>query len=614
MNRVGMADPSHVIRSWPPSTRRAAASLTLVIAGILAYSNALDGPFLFDDVPAIVDNGDIRQILPLWRSPTESDRTSINSRPLVRLSLALNYAADGLDVRGYHALNIVIHGACALLMMGLLRRALAGPQVRCASGRAAGFAFAAAVLWLVHPVNSQVVDYVVQRSESLVAACYLLTLYGLTRGATGGRLWYAVSVSACLAGMMAKEVMVTAPVMALLWDRTFLSEGLRLSLARRPAYYTCLASTCLLLVGLLWSRPHGGSIGVGSGVGPVVYALNQAESVVTYLRLLIWPSPLVLDYGFARGLAVVEVLPELLCIASLLVATGWALIRHPAFGLAGAWFFIILAPTSSVIPLVGEVAAERRVYLSAMAPVTLTVIVTWWALRSVVWRWAGPAVLLVCAVVLIAATRARNEQFRGVEVWQVAVKARPHNPRGHTSLGVALAAGDRWREAELHFRRALELRPGFAEAHYNLGNAWMQVGGLDSAVTQYRAAIAAEAEDAQAHANLAAALRGLGDVAGAQRHGRLAVGHNPRLPVGHTNLAIALQDLGRFDEAIQHFQEAVRLDPDNPVALHNLAAALQASGDLEGAESHYRAALLLRPDLVSARRGLNDLLPEGSME
>jgi Flp pilus assembly protein TadD len=84
--------------------------------------------------------------------------------------------------------------------------------------------------------------------------------------------------------------------------------------------------------------------------------------------------------------------------------------------------------------------------------------------------------------------------------------------------------------------------------------------------------------------------------------------------VGHTNLAIALQDLGRFDEAIQHFQEAVRLDPDNPVALHNLAAALQASGDLEGAESHYRAALLLRPDLVSARRGLNDLLPEGSME
>jgi len=286
----------------------------LIAVGVLAYANSLSGPFIFDDIPAIVENADIREVLPLWRSPAESDRPSINSRPVVRLSLSLNNAFGGLEVRGYHLANIGFHILCALLLAVCLQRTLVlssmAPSVsKYAESLASAsppprlrLASASALIWLLHPVNNQTVNYVTQRSEALVAVFFLGTLYALLRGACGGRRWLLVSVVACLLGMGSKEVMVSAPILALLFDRTFLAGDFASALRVRRAYYLALSSTWVVLIALMWARPHGDSIGLDLGVGTIGYGLSQAGALLVYLKLLVWPQPLLIDYALPRSL------------------------------------------------------------------------------------------------------------------------------------------------------------------------------------------------------------------------------------------------------------------------------------------------------------------------
>src|SRR5688572_14226025 len=170
----------------------------LVVAGVLAYWNSFAVPFVLDDLAAIVDNRSIRE---WWNLAgllvPEQGASPVAGRPVVNLSLAVNYAIGELDVRGYHVWNLAIHTGCALLMFGLVRRTLEGPGIPGAlSRRSIDLAFASALIWAVHPLNSEVIDYVIQRTESMMALFYLLTLYASVRAVGTGRraLWQAAAV------------------------------------------------------------------------------------------------------------------------------------------------------------------------------------------------------------------------------------------------------------------------------------------------------------------------------------------------------------------------------------------------------------------------------------
>lgn len=591
-----------------PSMRHTALSLLcLLIVGGWTYSNSLDGPFLFDDIPAIVENGDIRSLLPLWRTDG-GERTSINSRPVVRLSLAFNYWLGGLEVRGYHVVNLGLHLACALMLLLLLRRTLRRdmlPEVVRSSPHA--IAFGAALLWLVHPLNSQCVNYVTQRSSSIAALMLLLTLYALHRGARDRR-WLGFSVLACVVGMAAKELMVAAPLLALLYDRTFLAGSFREAMRKRGVTHAALAMTWGVLALLLWSRPHGDTIGQDLGVTTFQYLLNQAQSLATYISLLAWPSPLILDYGYAKALTVADVWAEACIILSLLGFTAWALVRRPVVGFAGAWCFLLLAPTSSFVPLVGEVAAERRMYAPSMALLALVAVLSWQMLAH--WRraWLAPALLLPATLALALTTRARNDDFADVErMWRTVVEARPGNVRARTSLGVALAGRGQLDEAVTHYRQAIAARPTYGDAHYNLGNALLHSGQPQEAAGHYRRALEVDPTDAMAHTNLGVALRQLGQPEAAQRHLHEAVRLDPNLAVAHNNLAIVLRSRSRMQEAIEQFRRAIGADPEYAAAHFNLGAALEDNGERREAIERYREALRLRPGMESARARLQRL-------
>ena len=347
----------------------------LVLAGLVVYWNSFSGPFVFDDVASVVENQQIRS----WRladvlAPEREAPTA--GRPLVNASFAFNYALGGLDVRGYHAWNLGVHLACALLLFGVVRRTLQAPALRARFGdRAADLAFAVALLWAVHPLNTEVVDYITQRTESMMGMFYLATMYASLRAVTEPSWrWPSVAALCCAAGMACKESMVTAPLMVALYDRSFVFPSVRDAWARRWRLYAGLAAAWIVLALLLWSGPRAHSAGFASGITAWTYLLNQTRMIPHYLRLAIWPRSLVVNYGWPAPVTLADVLPQALFISVLFVATVVALVRSPALGFAGAWFFVTLAPTSSIVPIATEVGAERRMYLPLIAIIALAVV------------------------------------------------------------------------------------------------------------------------------------------------------------------------------------------------------------------------------------------------
>jgi Flp pilus assembly protein TadD len=577
----------------------------LLVAGAVAYANGLEGPFIYDDATAIVDNESLRHLWPPGRVLRSPPSTPLAGRPVVALTLAVNYALGGLDVRGYHALNIAVHIGCALLLAGIIRRTLLTSPLREHFGRASGgLALACALVWMTHPLQTECVSYVTQRTESMMGLFYLLTLYFAIRalGSAHARWWCAASVLSCGLGMASKEVMVTAPVMVVLYDWSFRSEPFRDVLARRFGLYAGLAATWVVLAALVAPGPRAETVGFGHGVTAASYALNQCVMIVHYLRLAFWPHPLVLDYGFPRSLTIAEAAPYAVVVAGLLVTTAVALAYRPALGFPWTWLFVILAPTSSVVPIATEVAAERRMYLPVAGLIVFAIVTGYRLLEAAAERLPrrrptgaalkrslGPVALLVAVVPLVWATRQRNALYADpVAIWQTAVQAVPQNHRARTNLGIALADRQRLDDAIEQLRLALVIKPDSARAHYNLGNALAARGRVDEAMAHYRATLKVKPDAAEAHHNLGLALAREGRLREAIHHFQSALAIKPADAEAHHNLGKALAMTGRPREALSHLRRAGNLAPQWPDPLRDAAwilATYPEPGSRNGAEA-----------------------------
>ena len=575
----------------------------LAAGAIAVYSRTFSVPLLFDDNPTIVDNSTIRHWSTAFWPPIN---TTASGRPILNLSLAINYAISGTAVWSYHALNLAIHVLAGLTLFGIVRRTLvprAGPA-------AALIAFSAALLWTLHPLQTESVTYIVQRAESLMGLCYLLTLYGFIRGAEADgrprRRWFALSVAACLLGMATKEVMVSAPLIVLLYDRTFVAGSFREAWRRRWRLHVALAATWLPLVWLVagtgWNRS--GSAGLDVGITPWAYWLTQFEAVARYLWLSVWPHPLVFEYGTFWVHHCGEVAPYTLVVVPLVAATLVALWRWPAWGFWGAWFFVILAPTS-LVPGAVQMIVEHRMYLPLAAVTTLAAMGIHAAVRRQSW-----VVFAALALGLGMLTARRNEDYRSVlTIWSDTVAKRPNNARAHNNLGLAWSEmPGRLNDAIAQYEEALRLKPDYAGAHNNLGNAWAQMPGrLNDAIAQLEEALRQQPDDAAAHTNLGNAwsqLPGRLDDAIAQYEEALRL--QPDYAGAHNNLGGALAQMpGRLHDAIDQFEEALRLQPDYAGAHNNLGLAWsQMPGRLNDAIDQFEEALRLQPDYAGAHNNL----------
>jgi tetratricopeptide (TPR) repeat protein len=567
--------------AWPQA-------LALLLAAVLCYANSLRVPFLLDD--PFVDVLD---------APLD-----YSTRPLVWASFDLNRALSGGDTWSYHAFNGLVHLACALLLLGVLRRGMRLVAPGLGARTRAGLALATTLLWTCHPLQTSAVTYLSQRAESLAACLYLVVVYAFLRSLDASRpfAWRGLALLALALGFAVKETIATAPPFLLLLDATLIAGGPRAALRQRGGFHGALLLAGLAL-GLVFVVPLLQAEESSAGFrletfGTLEYARTQPGVILHYLRLALWPHPLCFDYAWPIAARLSDWLPQTAALAALLGVTAAWLLRRSWGGVAGAFFFLFLAPTSSFVPI-QDPAFEHRMYLPLAAVLLLAVMGAWWLCTRLLPRArALPAVLAaVSALACAALTVRRNQDYRTAEgLWRLTIEQAPHNARAHGNLGCVLLTAGRVEEAIQSLITGMGLDPRLGFIHLNLGNAYLRLGKVDHAISFLERG-ARLSEDARGIDILGGALFDKGDYLGATRQFRKALELAPG-PRAHHRLAKALGMLERREEALQHLAEALRLDPGYEEARLESAALLVELGRPEEALEHLREALATPPNPV----------------
>jgi tetratricopeptide (TPR) repeat protein len=583
----------------------------LAVAALLAaavwavYGRAIHAPLMFDDSNSVIHNPSVARLWPLVGDsdvpgPLNPQREFCTAgRPLVNLSLAVNYHFSRYDSASYHIFNIVVHVFSALLLWAILRRTLRLQVFQGRFERVAGvLAFLVALVWALHPLQTEAVEYITQRTELMMAFFYLATLYASLRfwAATslpGRATWLALAALACLAGMACKEVMVSAPVMVLLFERTFVTGSFRRALADSWRLYLALSLGWLLLLALNIGGSRAETAGFGLSVPAHVWWFTQTKALLMYLKLCVWPWPLVIHYELSRLETFGAAWPWVLPVALLGLLTLLLVWRRTAAGYALTWMFAILSPTL-VVPIITENAAERRMYLSLAALVALAVVGAYELARRMVGGQApnagaasrpGRPLVIVVAVTLPLAFVAGAVSAHRVAVyndplqlWQDALAHQPDSPLVRINLGITLMTSGRAEEAIPHFEEAIRIKPYDGGTHNNLGFCLIKIGRPQEALGHIEQAIERSPDSAEAQNNMGLVLTALGRTNEAVEHFEQALELKPSYADAQVNLGVALGRLDRPQDAISHLEQALRIEPDHADAFNPLLSAYMALG------------------------------------
>lgn len=516
-------------------------AITLVAVTCVVYWNSFSGQFVFDDILQITDNPNVRQLWPLadWQ------------RPLGYFSFQLNYAFGGLNPWGYHLVNLLIHCANGLLLFDLARRCIervaADELLR---SRARFIAFAIALVWLVHPLTTTAVTYTVQRLESLMALCFLGCLYSLLRSADSARprIWQAGAVTTMLLGVLTKEVMITCLPVALLFDRAFVARSWQ-GVFHRKLFYGALALPLVwTFVTMRMTNAEEYAAGFGfRGVTPWEYLRTQPQVLLHYLHLSFWPNELLLDYGWPVANDPLSIYLPGLVILGLLSLSQFALGKYPPLGSVGFAAFLILGPSSSIMPI-ADLCFEHRFYLPLMGVVALVVFGVYCLIERYVAIEKQSGVAFALAIVAVGGlgyrTMLRNADFANpIRLWEKNVAARPEHGRPHLLLAMLYDRAGRMAEAGEQYQAAVAAKPNYFKGLLNLGGWHFRLGEFQAAANCFERASQVE----------------------------------PRNPAGYTQWGRALLELGDINAARPPLETALQLDPRDPVALRALAWLLSTS-------------------------------------
>jgi len=539
----------------------------IVTVGLLAFRSSFSVPFVFDDIQNIVGNPFIKEL-----SNFSQPSAFLGNRPVPLLSFALNYHFHGLQVTGYHVINLAIHLANALLVYCLVVvvfRIQASDQLRPASTPHL-YACAASLLFVSHPLQTGAVTYIVQRSTLLATFFYLvsISLYlvarsstsdGSTRGWAGFRICYTVSLLSCLMAMKCKEIAFTIPVTITLAEFMFISSPLRARIRHLLPFIITLAVIPLSL--LLMVSPSGSILGQfqqSSTIPRPDYLLTQFRVVLTYLRLLVLPVGQNIDYDFPvlSSFFQLPVMASFLFHVTVVSAAAWLatvpkdrnpLARFISFGVV--WFYVTLIVESSIIPL-DDVIFEHRMYLPSVGfflacVTTAGILKKRWGQRRAI---ANGAWFLLGGIVITfaIATYQRNKVWQSnMSIWRDAARKSPLKSRPHYNLGYFLAESGDLHAAIREFQAAVRLDPNNSPARNNLGIAYVQTGNIPAALREFREAVIVDRSNATAH----------------------------------FNLGYLLAEQGQPKAAINELQKGLQLEPTNQAAINQLNILLNLVRD-----------------------------------
>ena len=628
--------------------------LALAAIAAVVFGNTLGNELLWDDTALIRDNTFIRQWrnIPSFFTPrywNEAHPFAGHYRPVRTVTFALDYSLWGLNPAGYHATNILLHVVNVLLIFYLARLMLgaAGP------GRAgpAVFPFLAALFFAVHPIHTESINFVKNRSELLALLFSLLSLLLFVRHFAPGRDW---SRRARLAGawfclvpaLLSKEAALTLPGVALWYAVCFFpGRALGRALVRVLPFG-------LIMLGYFWftqtfiQPATAAAVGAPVPSGLMQQALTVVKTAGIYVKMLAAPFALNAEHAFAIPVSPLtpSVLLSLAVLALIAAGCLWLYRRERVAVFAVGWIFLTLLPASNLIYLASRPIAEQRLYIPSAGFCLLlgyglarlwgrsgrTAVVAGLLTTIVAGLYAGVTVhrntdwrdaLTFYSKTLAANPNSarmhcnlgyklceRGDYEASLKQYWTALRLEPYHAILYNQLGTTLVKAGRLEEATFYYETALRLNPYYPEAHNNLGAELMQAGRVTEAIAHYRESLRLRPYYSKAHVNLALALSALGRSEEAIGHFKKAISVDPDYAEAHFNLGVALVEAGRLDEAADHYRIALRLDPDCAKAHNNLGVVLAVDGQLKAAVFHYRTALRLEPDCAQTHNNLGAAL------
>ena len=567
--------------------------IVAILAGIafLLYANSFQVPWQFDDRPNIVDNPSIYfhtfSADRLLRLLTNSYSESI--RFFSYFTFALNFYFGGVNVFGYHLVNLLIHTITGLLVFWFVLLTLNLPSQK---GRYESIgikvAFLTSVIFIAHPVQTQSVTYIVQRMTSMAGMFYLLSMIFYIRGRLSSgkeQVFYYIGMGLSgLLSIFSKENSFVLPFFIALYEIFFFRQWEEKSL-HRPMLKISLILIALGLVGfVLLGGKYLHVIEEGYQYRDFTMServLTQFRVVLYYLTLMIYPHPsrLNLDYDFTISKSLFDPITTILSLILLILFIGiglWKMKKWPLLSFFIFWYFGNLIIESSIFPL--DMVYEHRLYLPSIGPIFLFSL-----LLVRVWeKWAPKKkreALFIGLVILITlplswSTIERNSIWRSeFELWTDCVKKSPHKGRPHYNLGYHYYNNGEVKKAVEEFGLALKLDPKMAPAHFNLGVIDYNEGRLDEAADRFRRALALRPQYAQAYAYL-----------------------------GEINYR-----KGKAEEGLTEFERALRMDPDNIRTLTTMGQAYLRKGDLEKALIGFKRVVMIDPNHIEALVNLGEI-------
>jgi protein O-mannosyl-transferase len=622
---------------WTGRWRRLPSFALLGAVILVVYGRSLRDPFIFDDETTIANNPSIVRLWPLLGDaqqpgPLNPPRELTTSgRPLVNLTVALNYYFGGVDPEGYHILNLVLHWISTLLLLVIVQRTLEleyfGERFQ---DSAELLALAVSLLWTVHPLQTETVVYITQRTELMVGFFYLSTLYACQRywaasSPTSQRKWLILATLTCLAGMACKEVMVTAPVIVFLFERTFITGSFRRALKQSWPLYSGLVLGWGLLAGLNYQGPRSATAGFGLGISAYTYWLTQAKVLLMYFKLVVWPWPLIIHYEFPYLSSVAEAWPWLLPVLLLSLVTTVLLWQRSVVGFAGACVFIILSPTLFV-PVTTEVAAERRMYIP-LAAILAAVVAGGYAMtrRALELRadaagriskqrqlLKGTAVIVLAAAIALSLVSIRRlaAYDSPLVLWEDAALQQPDDPVIRNNLGTTLLGMHQDEDAKRQFERALKLSPRWTIAMRNVADALREMGRNQEAIGEYQRVLKISPDDYKSWNSLGGVFVKTGRFSEAIAAYEEATRQKPDYEEAYYNLGIVLCQLSRFEEAMPNYEKAIELKPSSAEAHYNLGLIFSNLGHLPEAADQWKQAVYFKPDYAEAHHNLGTVLSQ----
>jgi len=609
-----MAIPPRENPPIPPARwQGVTAALALVAAVWMAYASGLGAPFIMDDNPSIPANRSIRSLWPIWPviCYEHGEGRTHDGRPLLNLSLAINRAVTGTSPVGFRVMNILIHCGNAILLMALARLLLTRPAVPAAvRDRAGAIACTAAILWAVHPLGTGAVTYVIQRAESLgafmILATVLVTVRGILAADTGRGTWALplVALLSVLAGT-AKETSVAIPLVTLLVDRALIAGSSRGTLRHWPWHLAAAASWPSVALMLTALGGRGSSAGLDSA-SPWLYLLTQAKAIWLYALRIVWPQGLVFDYGDFLSSGLAESGGWLLLTAAVFAGVVYGYAKFPVAFLAPLLFFVLLGPTSSVIPVKTQTIAEHRAYLASAGLIIPAVAAAWLIARQRLGlspRFCGLAAAAV-ALALGLSTAARNREFVKPEIlWRKALAAEPRNERAMINLAAQLIAKkDSASLTEAERLLAVVSQTGrYPKVHaVNVGSLAKARGRYPDALAAIDAVLELTPDDATTLADRGYVLWKLGRLPDALTDLDHALTLDDQIAPAWLNRGNVLLDLGRRDEAERSFARSVEVDPKYAKGWDHLGIARQDRGDRAAALDAFSRAVACDARYVEA--------------